>query len=104
MPDVLPLIAQANPPPAILSGESLISWTILIFLLGLAAAWGGAMVRLGRSEADRKEDRQEIESLKKAQTITATEVAVLTATLGRIEASQVRVEAAVLGRPRAAGA
>jgi hypothetical protein len=86
----------------VISQESLISWTILVFLLGLAAAWGGAMVRLGRVETDLKEVRIKSEIMEAKQVATATEVAVLTSTLGRIEASQARVEAAVLGQRHSA--
>jgi putative copper export protein len=91
---VTPLLAQAA--PAVLSSESMLSWTIVVLLLGLAAAWGGAMVRLGRVEADRREDRAKLEALEAKQRDTVTEVAVLTSTLGRIEASQARVEAVVM--------
>lgn len=96
---MLPILAQASN-PAVLSGDSLISWTILLFLLGVAVVCGGVLVRLARVEADRKDDRTKLELLETKQAATGTEVAVLTSTLGRIEASQARIEAAVLGQSR----
>ena len=79
-----PLLAQT----AHLSESSTFSWGIVVFLLGLAVAYGEVRMRVHRLERDMdKAVSRQDESERRLQA-TETQTAVMASTLGRIEKGQ----------------
>lgn len=90
---MLALFAQAGSHVQVISEASAVSWGILIALLVASTMWGAAMARLARVEKDKDATDERVEVLEKRLGRAELEVAVIVSSLGRIEASQARIEA-----------